>query len=267
MTGTDSARRRQLALIAILLSSSVAIVSCSSAPAVRQNAWIGDVSAACRALSIGWDAEKQTLQEIVGANYRPATHESEGSGLLILSLVSCDDSSIDNRSSGPFSVAFITISLDPAVRPQAIRILPDAGLVSLPLVIGDSADAVVQLFAGQDFINQHGAVRLDIRHSDGGLAASGTIRFADGEFDVIARFVEAASAEQRNVAAVGTHSQRFNVVTGSISSTSRRSSSAMTGISGVTVLSDLELAAAPRFAYLDTDFGWALYFSQYLLDP
>ena len=253
MTDMRYPRRHLLigqALLPVAISIALPSTGAAQGPAV---VWATDSTAPCVGITVSINADAAKMQALVGPRWR-VVPSKEGTAPASLFITRCPTSTIANRRIGPATIAAVILAVESrADGPGGAR----APVV--PLVFGDSAAPVPELFRSHAFAVRPASVTLDVDSSSSSRRVTFAVATKTGRIDGSATPSDSSTVRSLDSRLSGTDPTRASEFTGP-EWMHRSQATANVRATGTTLFSELGVMTMPTVALYDAGFGWRFAF-------
>ncbi len=237
-------------LLTVAISIAAPSTGAAQAPAV---VWATDSTAPCVGITVSVNTDAAKMQALVGPRWRVVTAK-DGTASASLFITRCPTSTVGNRRIGAATIAAVILAVESrADAPGGAR----APVV--PLVFGDSAAPVPELFRSHAFAVRPAAVMLAVDSGASPHRVTFAVATKAGRIDGSATPSDSSTRRSLDSRLSGTDPTRASEFTGP-EWMHRSQASANVRATGTTLFSELGVTTMPTTALYDAGFGWRFAF-------
>jgi hypothetical protein len=253
LTDMQHLHRRRLirrAFLTVAISIAVPSTGAAQGPAV---VWATDSTAPCVGITVSINTDAAKMQAFVGPRWR-VVPSKDGTASTSLFITKCPTSTIGNRRIGTATIAAVILAVESrADAPGGAR----APVV--PLVFGDSAAPVPELFRAHAFAVRSASVTLDVDSAASPRRVTFSVTTKAGRIDGSATPSDSSAIRSLDSRLSATDPARASEFTGP-EWMHRSQASATVRATGTTLFSELGVVTMPTTALYDVGFGWRFTF-------
>jgi hypothetical protein len=253
LTDMQHLHRRRLirrAFLTVAISIAVPSTGAAQGPAV---VWATDSTAPCVGITVSINTDAAKMQAFVGPRWR-VVPSKDGTASTSLFITKCPTSTIGNRRIGTATIAAVILAVESrADAPGGAR----APVV--PLVFGDSAAPVPELFRAHAFAVRSASVTLDVDSAASPRRVTFSVTTKAGRIDGSATPSDSSAIRSLDSRLSATDPARASEFTGP-EWMHRSQASATVRATGTTLFSELGVVTMPTTALYDVGFGWRFAF-------
>ncbi len=237
-------------LLTVAISIAAPSTGIAQTPAI---VWATDSTAPCTGITVSINADAARMQALVGPRWR-VVPSKDGTASASLFITRCPTSTIGHRRIATATIAAVILAVESqGDAPGGAR----APVV--PLVFGDLAAPVPELFRSHAFAVRSAAVTLDVDSAASPRRVTFAITTKKGRIDGSATPSDSSTVRSLDSRLSGTDPVRASEFTGP-EWMHRSQGTANVHATGTTLFSELGVTMMPTTALYDAGFGWRFAF-------
>ena len=254
--------KSKLVFSVLLLLGIVLLNSCGSSKVQKERDFIISKEVPASALTIGWYAPVNVLEQLVGKNYTPRIVKDGKLSAIMIFIVSSEEHTLDGKLMGPMKAAHLVI---PVEKPGNLNVEDQSDIEAAmvcPLNIIDQSNELGDKYADFTFGTYSGEINLKVERTEKKIMAEATVKTVNGLIEINGMFEGEGETKEVVSAMFSSKSQSHAYFYGEEQTTRFVDGKGNLKTEGDNMIKAMNLSGQPYFLRLDTDISWSFDFIQ-----